>query len=78
MQEILRVLKPDGKLMITGNVYGSGKDDERNQKYADLIEMASPSVKELRELFLKADYTNVQMFEKYNRGWICGIGRKPL
>jgi SAM-dependent methyltransferase len=78
LQETLRVLKPDGKLIIIGSVYEGGKYDKRNQKYAELIEIAFPSIEELRELFLRAGYTEVQMFEKYDRGWICGIGRKPL
>jgi SAM-dependent methyltransferase len=78
MQEILRVLKPGGKLIIIGSVYKGGKDDKRNQKYAELIEIAFPSVNELRELFLRAGYSEVQMFEKYHRGWMCGIGGKPL
>jgi SAM-dependent methyltransferase len=78
MQEILRVLKPGGKLIVIGSVYKGGKYDKRNQKYAELIEIAFPSVNELREIFLRAGYSEVQMFEKYNRGWMCGIGRKPL
>jgi ubiquinone/menaquinone biosynthesis C-methylase UbiE len=78
MQEILRVLKPGGKLIIIGGVYKGGKCDKRNQKYAELIKIAFPSINELRELFLRAGYSDVQMFEKYYRGWICGIGRKPL
>jgi SAM-dependent methyltransferase len=78
MQEILRVLRPDGKLIIIGSIYDGGKDDERNQRFAELIEIAFPSIKELRELFLTAGYTEVRMFEKYIRGWMCGIGRKPL
>jgi ubiquinone/menaquinone biosynthesis C-methylase UbiE len=78
MQEILRVLKPNGKLIIIGSAYKGGKYDKRNQMYAELIEIAFPSVNELRELFLRAGYTDVQMFEEYNRGRMCGIGRKPL
>jgi SAM-dependent methyltransferase len=78
IQEILRVLKPGGKLIIITNVYEGGKYDKRNQKFTALIKIAFPSINELRELFLRAGYLEVQMFEKYNRGWICGIGRKPL
>jgi SAM-dependent methyltransferase len=78
LQETLRALKPGGKLIIIGSVYEGGKHDKRNRKYAELIEIAFPSVNELRELLLRAGYTEVQMFEKHDRGWICGIGRKPL
>ncbi len=78
MQEILRVLKPGGKLMIIGSVYKGGKHDKRNQKYAELIEIAFPSVNELGELFLRAGFSKVQMFENYNWSWMCGIGRKSL
>ena len=78
MQEILRVLKSSGKLIIIGSVYEDGKYDKRNQKYAELIEIAFPSVNELRDLFLRAGYSEVHMFEKYNQSWICGIGRKPF
>jgi ubiquinone/menaquinone biosynthesis C-methylase UbiE len=78
MQEILRVLKPGGKLVIIGSVYKGGKYDKRNQKFAELIKIAFPSINELRELFLRAGYSEVQMFEKYNWSRICGIGRKPL
>jgi ubiquinone/menaquinone biosynthesis C-methylase UbiE len=77
MQEILRVLKPGGKLLIIGSVYKGGKNDKRNQKFAELIKIAFPSVNELREIFLMAGYTEVQLFEKYNRSWMCAIGSKP-
>ncbi len=78
MQEILRVLKPNGKFIMIGSVYQGGKYDKRNQEFAALINIACPSIHEIRELFLRTGYIEVQMFEKYNRGWICGIGRKPL
>lgn len=77
MQEILRVLKPGGQLIIIGSVYKGGKNDKRNQKFAELIKIAFPSVNELREIFLMAGYTEVHLFEKYNRSWMCVIGRKP-
>jgi SAM-dependent methyltransferase len=76
LQEILRVLKPGGKLTIIGSVYAGGKYDKRNQNYAALIKIAFPSLNELREIFLGAGYSEVQMFEQRYRSWICGIGRK--
>jgi ubiquinone/menaquinone biosynthesis C-methylase UbiE len=78
MQEIFRVIKPGGKLIIIGSVYKDGKNNTRNQKYADLIEITFPSVNELHEIYLRSGYSDVQMFEEYNRSWMCGIGRKPL
>jgi SAM-dependent methyltransferase len=77
MQEILRALKPAGKLIIIGSVYEGGIYDQRNQKYARFIEIAFPSVNELREIFLRAGYSDVMMFEKHDSSWMCGIGRKP-
>jgi SAM-dependent methyltransferase len=77
-QEILRVLKPGGKLAIIGSVYKGGKYDKRNQKYAELVEIAFPSLNELRDIFLSAGYTEAQTFEKYNLSWFCSIGQKPL
>jgi SAM-dependent methyltransferase len=77
IQEIFRVLKSGGKLIIIGSVYKGGKKDKRNQKFSELIKIAFPSVNELREIFLRAGYTEVQQFEKYNRSWMCVIGQKP-
>jgi SAM-dependent methyltransferase len=78
VQEIYRVLKPEGKLIIIGSAYEGGRHDKRNQKYAELIEMGFPSINELREIFSKVGYSGVQTFEKYNRGWMCVIGVKPV
>jgi hypothetical protein len=34
------------------------------------------SVEEYRRLFVNAGYSDVQVIEKQDNGWICGIGRK--
>jgi ubiquinone/menaquinone biosynthesis C-methylase UbiE len=78
MREILRVLKPSGRLSMIGSVYAGGKYDQRNQKYAEMVEIAFPGINELCGTFLESGYAEIQMFEKSSRSWFCGIGRKPL
>ena len=78
MLEVLRILKPGGHLVLIGESYKGGKYEERDRKFVELVHLAYYSLNELRELFLRTGYSDVQMFEKYDKGWICGIGRKPL
>ena len=76
MQEVLRVLKLSGKLLLIGEAYKGGKHD-LNQKWVELGNIAYYSGDELSKLFSTAGYSDVQVFEEYDRGWICVIGRKP-
>jgi len=81
MQEILRVLKPGGTLIIIAESYKSnkgGRHEEMKERAMELLRAAHLSVDEHRELFSKAGYTDVQIFEEYEKGWICGTGKKPL
>ena len=39
--------------------------------------MAFLSVDEHRELFANAGYSDIEIIEEHDKGWICGIGRKP-
>ncbi len=77
MHEILRVLKPGGKLMLVAAAYKGGKYDARNQKREQALEVTYHRVDELGEIFSMVGYSNVQVFEEYEKGWICGIGEKP-
>jgi ubiquinone/menaquinone biosynthesis C-methylase UbiE len=79
MQEVLRVLKPGGALIIIAEAYKGGKYDQllsRLETLRGVINYAHLSVSEHRELFSKAGYSDVQVFEEYDKGWICGVGRK--
>jgi SAM-dependent methyltransferase len=78
VREVFRVLKPDGKLLIVAEVYRSGgKDDDRIQRVAAAMNMAYLSVDEHRELLANGGYSDVRVEVRPDKGWICGVGRKP-
>jgi ubiquinone/menaquinone biosynthesis C-methylase UbiE len=79
MREVLRVLKPDGTLIIIAEAYKGGKYDQILQKLEELRGMmnyAHLTAGEHREMFEKAGYSDVQVFEEYEKGWICATGGK--
>jgi ubiquinone/menaquinone biosynthesis C-methylase UbiE len=77
LHEVLRVLKPGGKLIIIAEVYSGGKYDKVLQKLAGWWNLVLYSASEYRDLFSKAGYAGIQIFEHYDKGWICAIGEKP-
>jgi ubiquinone/menaquinone biosynthesis C-methylase UbiE len=78
MKELLRVLKPGGKLMILGEGYKGGKHQDRNRKFLEAMGVSTyHNIREFNELFLMAGYSDVQIFERYELDFICGIGTKP-
>jgi SAM-dependent methyltransferase len=79
MQEVLRVLNPGGALIIIAEAYKGGKYDRllrRLEELRGIMNYAHLSVSEHSELFSKAGYSDVQVFEEYDKGWICAVGRK--
>jgi ubiquinone/menaquinone biosynthesis C-methylase UbiE len=77
LHEVLRVLKPGGKLIIIAEIYTGAKYDKVIQKLAGWFNLALMSGTEYRELISRAGYAGIQIFEHYDKGWICGIGEKP-
>jgi ubiquinone/menaquinone biosynthesis C-methylase UbiE len=80
MREVLRVLKPGGTFIAIAEMYKgmSTKAGKFAERYASRAGMALLSVVEHRELFSGTGYSNVQVVEKPEKGWICGSGRKPV
>jgi ubiquinone/menaquinone biosynthesis C-methylase UbiE len=79
MREIFRVLKPGGKLIIIAEVYKGANTtvSKLAEKFASRTGMTLLSVDEHRELFTTAGFSDVQVIEERNKGWICGVGTKP-
>jgi ubiquinone/menaquinone biosynthesis C-methylase UbiE len=80
MREVFRVLKPGGTLVLIAEIYKGANTMAAKlaEKYASRTGLALLSVEEHRELFTIAGYANVQIIEERDKGWICGIGGRPI
>ncbi|HSC45739.1 MAG TPA: methyltransferase domain-containing protein [Candidatus Acidoferrum sp.] len=77
MREILRVLKPDGTLVVIAESYKHGSTAALQRPVMKLLGSANLGVEEERELFSQAGYNNVEIVEERGKGWICCVGKKP-
>ena len=78
-QEILRVLKPGGTFILIAEAYKSIKYEqlvEKLEKLQGIMKYSLLSANEHREMFTKAGYCDVRVFEEYDKGWICVVGNK--
>jgi SAM-dependent methyltransferase len=78
MREILRVLRPGGKLVIIAESYkGARLDWIEGPLMRVLLRASRLSPADQRELFANAGYVDVQVIEERSKGWICVIGTRP-
>jgi ubiquinone/menaquinone biosynthesis C-methylase UbiE len=78
MREILRVLKPGGRLLVVAESYKGGRHDWLLGSAMRLIGSHRLSLEDHRALFQSEGYTDVELFEEPHKGWLCAIGQKPL
>jgi hypothetical protein len=77
MREVLRVLKPGGRLLIIAETYKGRRFDVLFWPAMKLLGATYLTVTEHRELFAAAGYTEIEITEERAKGWICCLGRKP-
>jgi hypothetical protein len=78
MREILRALKPGGTLIVIAESYKKGTHNWIQRPVMKLLKTSNLGVEEHRELFCAAGYTDIEIFEELRKGWICGVGKRPL
>jgi len=69
-------LKPSGTLVVIAETYKGGAQDRFKWPVMWLLRSSHLSAADHRELFEKAGYGGVEIFEEPNKGWICAVGRK--
>jgi len=79
MREICRVTKPGGVLVLIAEIYKGANTMAARlaEKYASRTGITLLSVNEHRELCKNTGYSDVQVIEQRDKGWICCMGRKP-
>jgi ubiquinone/menaquinone biosynthesis C-methylase UbiE len=79
MREVFRVLKPGGALIFIAEIYKgvNTRAAKLIEKYGLRTSMTLLSVEEHRQHFTNAGYSNVEVIEERDKGWICALGRKP-
>lgn len=79
LREVLRVLKPAGRLVVIAEVYRGSEafGAKAVERYAEKTGMALLSVEEHRAYLKDAGYADIQVMTEPGKGWICCIGRKP-
>jgi SAM-dependent methyltransferase len=77
MREILRVLKPGGRLLIIAETYKGRRFDALYWPAMKLLGATYLTVAGHRELFAAAGYSEIEIVEEKRKGWICCVGKRP-
>ncbi|MEA5001984.1 MAG: methyltransferase domain-containing protein [Christensenella sp.] len=76
LKEVLRVLKPDGMLLIVAEMYDHAQQSEKDKQIVQMLGMHNNTPEEFRDMLRQAGYQNVQVEENNEHGWICVRGIK--
>ena len=77
LREVLRVLKPGGRVVLIAESYKAGRYDLGHGLAMKMLRAAHMTVDEHREWFASAGFSDVQVFEERGKRWICVTGTRP-
>jgi len=76
LREVLRVLKPGGTFVLIAEAYKGGKHEKVMQQFERIAHVKLLRPDEHREVLASAGFSDVQVDELRDKGWICATGRK--
>jgi len=78
LKEIYRVLKNNGILLLVNEGYKCENENKRKiaEKWAKLGNFKIHTPEEYKDFLMKAGFSDIQIFEQKEQGWIASIAKK--
>lgn len=76
-REILRVLKPCGKLLMINEMVKDGCYDKEKAALIEKVHVHLFTLEEIRIMLQSAGFTNIGIFRKENSAWNAVLAQKP-
>lgn len=77
LKEILRVLKPNGKILLVFEMLKSDTDPFKWEKVERSLGIKAVTAEDISQALLLAGYINIRTFVKSETSWLCAVAEKP-